>query len=409
MKNIIDKYKGLTFAKAATLLNAKYKNKETDLTEKAAYEAELNLLIQHQDRVRLTKQMEDSLKEFKNGGILPKYALGTTFNGDPTQPLIPKVEDPFIGTNPNLPYIDNPFQGMVDELPPSTLATLPVPPTLPQRGTKMIPGQMPTLEQRGVNPVSNTVTQIPQSNPIQFKVNVDESKTSTQPVGDKEMSAYTPALIGQGISTLINAGILAKGYDKVAPIDNPFESQVINNMASRGIDTTQQRNQILSAYNAAKEGLNNVRSANVQQALGTNLMNVTQNNLASSKLQEQQINNDYKLNLAQTLDSLGQQKVKATTYAEDMTARNKGQFQSNLSAFGASVADNSKFFTEKNLNTINNDMLLSILNQKYSNVGIDKSFSERLSSGKSTPEDFLILKQAVGEEGAKVIIKKFGE
>lgn len=81
MKNIIDKYKGLTFAEAATKLSAKYKNKETDLAEKAAYEAELNLLIQHQDRVRLTKQMEDSLKQFKNGGILPEYEPGGLLDG----------------------------------------------------------------------------------------------------------------------------------------------------------------------------------------------------------------------------------------------------------------------------------------------------------------------------------------
>jgi hypothetical protein len=403
MKNTIEKYKGLTFAEASMKISKKYANKETDFIEKASYEKEMEDLTNHQTNVRMATEMKEQLKQFKKGGTLPKYPHGTPHNG------LPQAEDPWNGVNPNLPFIDNPFQGMINELPQSTLVNPPVPPTLPQKGKKMIPGQMPVLGQRGVNPISTTQATVPQVGQIPFKVNVDESNVSTQPRGSGEMSAYTPALIGQGISTAINAGILAKGYDKVAPVDNPYESQVINNMASRGIDTTQQRNQILSAYNAAKESLSNARSANVQQALGTNLMNVTQSNLADSKLNEQQLNNQYKADFAQTLGSLGQQKASAQVYSEDMTARNKGTWQSELSKLGTSVADSAKFFTEKNLNTINNDMLLSILNQKYPSIKIDESFATRLSQGKTTPQDFLMLKQTLGDVAANNIIKKFGE
>jgi hypothetical protein len=360
-------------------ISKKYANKETDFIEKASYEKEMEDLTNHQTNVRMATEMKEQLKQFKKGGTLPKYPHGG-FIHDPTKPD-GLGEGDFAIMNP------------------------PVPPTL----ASINPLDNPTVPQ---------VSSLGTYNPVKLTVGerigkafsgLTSNPTTSGQTENREMSAYTPALIGQGISTAINAGILVKGYDKVAPVDNPYESQVINNMASRGIDTTQQRNQILSAYNAAKEGLSNARSANVQQALGTNLMNVTQSNLADSKLNEQQLNNQYKADFAQTLGSLGQQKASAQVYSEDMTARNKGTWQSELSKLGTSVADSAKFFTEKNLNTINNDMLLSILNQKYSNVGIDKSFSERLSKGLSTPEDFLVLKQAVGEQSANNIIKKFGE
>ena len=402
-KDIKQKYANLSFAEAAEAIGKKYKNRDVDLIEKNSYEQELKQLSEYQEKKRLVSQMQESIKQFKLGGTLPKYENGTPENG------LPKIEDPWNGINPNLPFIDNPFQGMINELPQSTLITPSVPPTLPQRGVNMIPGQLPTLGQRGINPVSDTKAIPLQVDSIPFKVNVDESKVSTEPRSNTEMSAYTPALIGQGISTALNLGILAQGYDKVDPITNPYESQIKNLMASRSIDTTQQRNQILSAYNAAKQGLNNTRSANVRNALDTNLMNITQDNLAQSKLQEQQINQDYKGEYANVLNNLGQQQAQATTYAEDMTARNKGNFQSNLSAFGASVADNSKFFTTSKLNEIQNKLMGDILNSKYSNIGLNTEVVQRLSQGKLTPDDITILKTAYGNEAATQLIKKFGE
>ena len=92
-----------------------------------------------------------------------------------------------------------------------------------------------------------------------------------------------------------------------------------------------------------------------------------------------------------------------------MTARNKGNFQSNLSAFGASVADNSKFFTTSKLNEIQNKLMGDILNSKYSNIGLNTEVVQRLSQGKLTPDDITILKTAYGNEAATQLIKKFGE
>ena len=249
-KSNIEKFKGMSFSQVAQKIQKKYPNASTDLTQKAALEKELGDLVKHQTNVRMATQMEESLKQFKNGGELPKYILGTNDLGDPE-----KQNRQF-----------------------STYAMSPLDP-LPQIN--------PFKPDLTLNSAQNT-------NPLIIDNNSGMLTPKDAPRIKKEGSAYTPALIGQGISTALNAGILADGYDKVAPVDNPYESQIKQLMGDRGIDTTQQRNQILSQYNAAKANLGNARSANVQQALGANLMNVTQDSLAQSKLQEQQLNNQSK-------------------------------------------------------------------------------------------------------------------
>lgn len=400
-KSTIEAYKGLTFAKASEKLAKKYKNKETDATEKAAYEAELDALLKHQTNVRMATQMEESLKQFKNGGTLPKYFGGTDPNGLPS---VPPGTDPWAGSYPDsVPAGNDPWSGSTSlDTSLKSLPQLKLAPMYPQFDENNVPSDI-AMKNKALE-ISNRM-----ANPSNYQVSNEGnfSTLSDAPKTTGKGSAYTPALIGQGISTALNAAILAGGYDKVAPVDNPYESQIKQLMGDRNIDTTQQRNQILSQYNAAKANIGNARSANVQQALNTNLMNVTQDSLAQSKLQEQQLNNQYKADYAQTLGNLGQQRVAATNLSQALTARNKGQLQSNVSAFGANVAENTKFFTTSKLNDIQNKMMGDILNSKYSDVGLNKDVITRLNQGKVTPEDILVLKNAYGEEAANIIIEKF--
>lgn len=383
-KSLKEKYGGMDFASISKAIDKKFKNKDTDLIEKKSFEMEMAELEDLQTQARTIDKMTTALKEFKKGGTLPKYNKGTE---DPLS--VPPGVDPW---------------SFADVTP-----TVPVPPvdygTRPDTINSFVKSQLNT----GMQPPVYDNEIKPRTGPMTIDNNFGMSKPSDAPKLGGEGSAYTPALIGQGISTLLNAGLLVGGYDKAAPVDNPNEASVTNLMANRNIDTTQQTNAILSAYNAARSNLSNARSANVRNALDANLMNTTQDSLAESNLNQQQINNQYASDLASTLNNLGQQKVSAQNLSNELTARNKGQFQSNLSAFGASVADNSKFFTTSKLNEIQNKMLGDILNNKYSDVGLNKDVVARLSEGKPTPDDIIVLKNAYGEEAANVIIKKFGE
>lgn len=355
-KNIIEKYKGMTFAQASEKIASKYKNKDTDAIERNSYEVELDALAAYQEKLKTVQQMAETVKQFKMGGKL-QYGNGTPPDG--------LSEDEFGIMNP------------------------PVPPTLTSINT-LDNQALPQVNTLG----TNNVPQYTVGERLGKMANNLFGNQGNQNSGSGEMNAYTPALIGQGISTALDAGLLLGGYDKVAPVENPYESQITNNMASRSIDSTQQRNQILSAYNAAKGNLGNVRSANVRNALDANLMNVTQDNLAESKLQEQQINQGYKADYANVLNNLGQQKAGARTYAEQLNTDSKSNWQSGVSELGKHLADMGLSQTTLKLNNAQQTAIANIMSQKYPDFMIGEAALKSYLNGTYTNEEFVKLKEA---------------
>lgn len=198
----------------------------------------------------------------------------------------------------------------------------------------------------------------------------------------EEGNVYTPALLGSAANLGINAAILAGGYDKVAPNNNKYEDEVRTTMQDRNIDMTAVQNRIQGAFNAGRENLKNARSANVRNAFDQNLSVGAMQQTADASLQEQQMNNQYKGDYANVINNLGMQDVQARNLSDELTARNKGQFQSNLSQFGANVAENSKFFTKLKANDKMNSMYLDIINQTSNDFQIDPDLLGKLKQGK---------------------------
>lgn len=198
----------------------------------------------------------------------------------------------------------------------------------------------------------------------------------------EEGNVYTPALLGSAANIGINAAILAGGYDKVAPNNNKYEDEVRTTMQDRNIDMTAVQNRIQGAFNAGRENLKNARSANVRNAFDQNLSVGAMEQTANASLQQQQINNQYKADYANVINNLGMQDVQARNLSDELTARNKGQFQSNLSQFGANVAENSKFFTKLKANDKMNALYLDIINQTSNDFQIDPDLLGKLKQGK---------------------------
>lgn len=370
--HISNKYKGMSFAEAAEKISNKYKNRDFDTIEKNSYQTEMKELMSLQDKAREVAEMS----QYRNGGRLPKYTNGTpALEPLPLLPMKPVIPNMMASVPPG----DNPFISMMDSQPK------PEPPVI-------------TYDDQ----------EPPVSLPLTIDNNFGMSTQKDAPKTKKEDSAFLPAYIGSGLSTILNAGILAQGPDKETPSDNPYESDIRRLLADRKINTTAQRNQILSSENAARANLNNVRSANVRNSLDANLMNISSDNLAQSQLAEQQANLALQGEYANMLNNLGQQKARASEITKDLNARNKGQFLSNLSAFGANIGESGKFFTEKKLKNIYDKMLGDILNSKYANVGLNPELLNRFKDGKLTPDDITVIKNIYGDD-AEPLIKKFGE
>ena len=377
-KNVIEQYKNLSFSEASKKIADKYKHRDTDLIQKNSFLVEIEALSKHQEQ----KKAEAETKEqFKRGGKLPQYPYG----GELYKALGQRLSSGLIGQN-----VDR-QEALYPTIPPATIDPLATP-FSPVTSTTF-----PNLEVR-TNP---ELFQVPGSNQFSTPKDVPGSKTG--------MNAYTPAFIGQGISTAINAGILASGYDKVAPVDNPYENTVKRLMAERSIDTTQQRNQILSSYNAARSGLNNARSSNIRTALDANLMGTTQDALANSKLQEQQINNQYVGDYTGILNNLGQQKVGATNLSQDLTARNKSQFENNLSFFGDLLAQHGESFSAFKANQNMNTALSQLLNTKHaaSGLGVSQEVIDKFNKGQATEGDWIQLMSAIKQTNPSITIPNF--
>lgn len=383
-KSNLDKYKGMSFAEVSEKIAAKYPDRNTNFHQKNAFEAELAQLAKSQQHQKIRDKAKQLLLEHRSDNVFG--------NGGP------------FGNNKTV--INNMQPGQISypntwAMSPDILEKLPIP-TTPNPYALVGPEAPFRGQTRTVSP-DNLIGDI-----SAYEVpGSDMFSTPKDAPKDTGSNAYLPAFIGEGLSLGLNAAILGGGYDKVNPIDNPYESDIKRTMGSRKIDTTAVQNKILSAFNASRSNLNNVRSTNVRQALEANAMFQTQKSLEDQALQEQQINLGLQADYAQTLGSLGQQKVQAQNIADETNARNKGNFQSQLSKMGAQIAGDSQFFTTKKLNEINNTVLADILNNKYSTFGISKEAVSRITSGKATDEDVIQLKSNIGEEATNTIIEKY--
>ena len=110
---------------------------------------------------------------------------------------------------------------------------------------------------------------------------------------------------------------------------------------------------------------------------------------------------------ATTLNNLGQQSVQAQERSRMLNAQSQGNFQTELSKFGMSLADTGKFLSDVKTNKQNQMTIANILNTRYSQFGIDQSVTDRLLSGKMTNDDIIKLNNAVGTQAAEALIEAF--
>lgn len=409
-KHLKDKYAGKTFAEAASLIDAKYKNRATDTTQKQSYEIEIGELMRMNEMTKAANEAEAKVKDILKCGGKIKMAEGD-FLGDPVP--AGNIEDNTLATDntvltKNKPMLANPLP-----VGDSNLAT---DNTVLTTNNRMIENPLPVL-----NPVATDDTNLISDNSISLGKNIapiigsdaqfkgvdnpkpDYVKTRKpgilQRLFGKDSNIYNPAYAGQIANLGINAAILAGGYDKEQPQTNKYESDVRVAMQNRGIDNTAIQNRINSQAAAGRENLQNVRSANVRNALDQNLSVGAMEQSANAELQSQQMRNQYTADYASTLNNLGMQDAQARVLANELTARNKGNWQTMVSQFGQNVAENSKFFTRLKANDRMNQLYTEIINQSAEDFGISTSLMDKMKKGTPlTADDIIQLKQSGNQQ-----------
>ena len=209
----------------------------------------------------------------------------------------------------------------------------------------------PTTKRSTVTPTKQVATRSAEPVEIEPVENeLDLSKEAKARVGDEVApyitssfdlnQSYSPAMSGSnrnnsrelGISEFVTdlaslAPTISNMFAKPEYFNanyNPYEAQINSTMANRKFD-------ISPAKRAIRENraVSNYNAANYNPSTGANLAYRLQSQIASDKAisdlysTASNINNQYKGEYANTLNSMGQQRVNATNMAVDMNARSR--------------------------------------------------------------------------------------
>jgi hypothetical protein len=141
----------------------------------------------------------------------------------------------------------------------------------------------------------------------------------------------------------------------------------------------------------------NVRSEAVRQSLAQNIINSAQGNLANTSVQQQQINNGYRGEEAQTLNSLGTQRVQANNYAEQLNQQSKGNYQLGLQNMLETAGNLGQTGTDYRANIAQQNILASALETSNFKFGDAKEILNKAASGaKLELDDFIKLAEDNG-------------
>lgn len=424
-KDLKSIYSGKTFAEAASIISNKYKKRDTDLTQKLSYEMEIAELMKLNEAVKMQSEADAMVKDKLKCGGKVKMACGGKVKMEEGNFLT----DPTAGVPPgNTSWIAQqqlPNPPLTDAAPPRT--GLPLMPlfTLPTLNKPPLQNLAPVGMASNLKSVSPTIpTKSPK--PLESKLNVD--KTLSQSIAEMKENAlynqtatkrpnifqrmfgensniYNPALAGLAANMGLNAAILAGGYDKEAPQTNKYESDVRRLMEGRGIDSTAVQNRINASMRANMENTQNVRSANVRNALLQNIGATAMEQTSGAELQAQQVRNQLTGEYAGMLNNLGLQESQARMTARELTARNKGQFLTNLSKLGQTAAEGGKFFTTLKANDKLNELYTNVLNLKFEDFGVGTDLIKKIRNGEElSADDIVQLKNSKSS-----VIKQFAE
>ncbi len=176
-------------------------------------------------------------------------------------------------------------------------------------------------------------------------------------------------IAGQAVAPIYN---LARGLfekSKVeSPVLNPYENQIKGLMANRRYNDQTVQNELDYTREAGKTAISeNSSSASVRRGNFQNLYSNIGRNKATADLQGQQMNNQYRADEAQTLNSLGAQNVQATNLAKGLNYQNAAAKDAYISTGVSQIGAGASTVAE-GMNTVKQNSLLLNLLGNMSNI-----------------------------------------
>lgn len=355
---------GNTFADISKKIKNQYKKLSYDSIAKDTEVDELKALSVKNDLAKQMKEMQNHAEKFKFGGSMSKaqYSKGGD-NGSGGD-----IYDTVQGANAYRYYLSK-FNTDGEEPVVTDGSSV-------NWASKGISDQPIVTEQPMNYKLHNTLYDyknnkkiLPSNNPVVTSTATKSNDIPEQKDSNKwGMNGDQMQLAGMLPSIAYNAGMAMQPADKEKALYNPYQDKVKDLYTSRYFNEQPIINENQLDFNKGRadiDGLStNTRNANLV-ALNSSMMEAN----SKARLEGQKINNQYKGELGQVLDNLGQQRVVEDRRVSDINAQNKGRKQ----LFGATAATQSgQALTEagkvKN-QKVTNQIELSALNNIYADFG----------------------------------------
>jgi len=395
---MFDKYKGKTFAQISKVIDKKYPARETDNAQRNAFQAEMSALMQKQEEMKAIAQPQNDGSSFAFGGGLTQamrnaspYMTGAQLMSD-----TPITTYPTTGMLPRQDGIVNPIQSGAEA------QMNPIP-----GGRARVTPMLPSKQSYDMGDPELPMIQIGE----QFSASDPPTPFGQTKVGNYlQDNIYAPVAIGKGLEFAAKAFQLADGYDTVDPELNPNSSRIRQIMGDRRINLDAVRNDALSGYNANVEGANPVRSQAVRQSIIQNAGNSLTGAMSSASLSEQQANNQYRAEEAQSLDSLGQQEVAARNYTEQLNNQSKAGYQQSLQNLFTSVGNAGQELTNFRAGIAQQQLLAETLRTANFQFGDAKdTLRNAARNGEMTMDDIIKVVDYADKGASKADIEAYTE
>lgn len=360
LKNIT----GNTFAKDSKLTENTFKRPYYDsIAENTKNEALEKLTVQN-DLAKQMQEMKNHSEKFKFGGSIPKakYLKGGD-NGSGGD-----IYDTVQGANAYRYYLSK-FNTDGEEPVVTDGSSV-------NWASKGISDQPIVTEQPMNYKLHNTLYDyknnkkiLPSNNPVVTSMATKSNDIPEQKDSNKwGMNGDQMQLAGMLPSIAYNAGMAMQPADKEKALYNPYQDKVKDLYTSRYFNEQPIINENQLDFNKGRadiDGLStNTRNANLV-ALNSSMMEAN----SKARLEGQKINNEYKGQLGQVLDNLGQQRVAEGRRVSEIDAQNKGRKQLFASTAatqsGQALTEAGKAKNQK----VTNQIELSALNNIYADFG----------------------------------------
>ena len=423
MKDIMSKYKGMTFAQAAKKIDSKYKGWETDSLKGKAREQELKKLSEANDKARAIEMYKQQANNdmntaannvsvngsvFNYGGILNKYKYGgktkeyaaAGINLDPEAMAKAASKDPKTasGQMDIIGNIANTVSDAYDKKQEFDASLL----NLSAIGIKGKPeeskssggmdyttfkdkfGSMVTGEEKKMSDDTPGATSSIGGDTFLEKLRSKGKQKAEQFKKYANDNAYAPLTIGKAMEMAGTIPMLKRS--KYQQYGNAEEGN-IKKMLDKRIDSGQQMAEATAAANASRANVRN-SSAQTQLANTSNIMGAeaeSKRKIAAG-VENQNINLDFQK--AGMYRQLGAEKSQAMNQANVMNNNARQKQREDIQNYMSEFGEIAKTLTEFRVDDINNKISTSLVNKLAKDFGMSEDMAERLRKGTFTDEDW---------------------